>query len=141
MHKYTRHLQIIAILLIVAAGFLWTQRWQQQIVRQAKLEIHDNSADQLAIVKEKVDEKTNVFELVDFGRSLLAAGNADFAVVALEKATTLKPGYRDAWYLLGVAYAKQGHLPEAIDALNKAHQIDANHAPTNELLRQLKSKG
>lgn len=134
----TRALKVIAIGLLLLAGFLWSQRLGSQALLKIQADIKDSSSEQLELVRTKVEAKTDPTEVFDFGRKLLDSGNPDFAVVALEKSTSLQPEYRDGWYLLGLSYARQGEIAKAKQALGKALAIDPDHQPSNELLKQLR---
>jgi tetratricopeptide (TPR) repeat protein len=141
--------QLTAIFLILLAGQLWTQRLGSTVFDQEKAKIHTDLEEQGQLLKNRLAEKSNPLELVSIGRKLLAAGNPEFAALALERATTVAPAYRDGWYLLGYSYlqlASSSHTPpedqnsylaQATKALQKAKAIDPGHKLTNDLLKQL----
>lgn len=144
-----RQIQLVAIVLVLAAGFLWSQRLAGHELEASKLQITDSSAEQLLIVEQKVAEKDNPFELLDFGRKFLSAGNPRFALVPLRRATKLQPKLRDGWYLLGYSYAQLAKesddeseaakaVADAVEALETARALDPSHKLTNELLEQLR---
>ena len=60
---------------------------------------------------------------VEYGRLLLAAGDAGGAVPMLEKATRLHPGSREAWELYAEALAAAGRAQDAAQAKQKAEEI------------------
>lgn len=146
-----RYIQIAAIILALAAGFLWSRRLYADTYNQSISAIETSNTEQIEILKEKVAEKTDPFELVNFGRKLLDAGSPHSAVVALLKATELQPNFPDGWYLLGYSYVqiantitdarraneKQEYLNKATDALTEARRLNPTHQPTNDLLKQL----
>lgn len=145
------HYQIVAIILTLAAGYLWASRLAADATRQELTKIDRSLTEQTAILEKRVGQKNNPFELVNMGRKLLKAGSPQFAIVPLLRATKLKSGYRDAWYLLGYSYLKlanqttdplrvkekQEHLGKAEASLRRAFLIDPNHEPTKALLEQL----
>lgn len=143
-----RQIQFTAIVLILAAGFLWSQRLATQTLEASHLKINLETTDQLQLVQEKVATKNEPLQLLEFGRKLLASGNPRFAVVAFERATALQPKMRDAWYLLGYSYAQVAKKSEnttlaveavrkAVKALETAQKLDPGHKLTNDLLKQL----
>lgn len=144
----TRHLHIIAIILILVAGFLWSRKLATQTLEASRNRLLNSNAEQIAIIRQKIEQKTDPIELADFGRKFLLAGNAEAAILPLERATKLKPNYRDAWYLLGYAYAKlagtTGDLAKRTEALDRARAavdealvIDPVHRLSQELRAEL----
>lgn len=144
----TRHLHIIAIILILVAGFLWSRKLANQTLEASRNRLLDSNAEQLAIISQKIEQKNDPLELTDFGRKFLLAGNAEAAILPLERATKLKPNYRDAWYLLGYAYAKRAGatdnpaerakaLDKARMAVDEALAIDPVHRLSQELRAEL----
>jgi tetratricopeptide (TPR) repeat protein len=132
-----RNLKIITVVLVLLAGFLWSQRLGDQALLKIKADIKDSTTEQLELVRNKVETKTDPVEIFDFGRKFLDSENPDFAVVAFEKSTKLQPEFRDGWYLLGLSYARQGEIEKAKTALNKALAIDPAHQLSLDLLKQL----
>lgn len=143
--------RIIAIILILLAGFLWARRLSADTLERSISAINDSLAEQTAILETKVALKSDSVELIGLGRKLLESGSPAFAIIPLEKAVSLDPGVRDGWYLLGYAYIERANQLTAIDrgkersellakarnTLKRAHTLDPNHGPTNELLGQL----
>lgn len=147
-----RTTQYIALFLILVAGFLWSQNLSREHLNREVAALQSAETDHLDKIEERVAEMDDPIALVDMGRKFLSAGNPRFAVVPLQKATELKPGYRDGWYLLGYSYAeiansygtdarklndKQTAMNKAADALLQARKIDPGHKATNDLLAQL----
>ncbi len=146
-----RLVQVIGLFLVILAGYLWSHRLADQVYRQSLRRNDQFVNDQLEIVRGKVKTKDDPVELISFGRKFLDAGNAQFAVIPLERATRLAPKIRDGWYLLGYSYLRittddEGLLdPVAINqyrqraelALQEAAKIDPAHKPTRQLLEQL----
>lgn len=60
---------------------------------------------------------------VEYGRLLLASGNAAGALPLLEKATRLHPGSREAWEVYAEALTAAGRAQEAAQAKQKAQEI------------------
>lgn len=148
----TRTIQFVTLLLILAAGYLWTQKLGREHLNQQITQLQAAEVDHIDKIEERIALIDDPITLVDMGRKFLSAGNPRFAIVPLEKATQQKPGYRDSWYLLGYSYLeianaygndsrkladKQTATSKAIDALLQARKIDPIHAPTTELLAQL----
>jgi hypothetical protein len=147
-----RTTQYIALFLILTAGLLWSQKLSREHLNQNVAALQAAEIDQIDKVEQRIADINDPIALVDMGRKFLAAGNPRFAVVPLLKATELKPGYRDGWYLLGYSYLeisnmygsdtrksadKQVALNQAADALLQARKIDPAHQPTADLLAQL----
>lgn len=146
-----RQVQLIAIVLLLVAGWLWSQRLAEDSYRRALIDIQNAESDQISTVQMLVDKRDDPFDLIDMGRQFLESGNGRYAVLPLEKAVELKPEFRDAWYWLGYAYlqaAQEIANPEAgalrteysdkgVAALKEAYRIDPGYEPTLELLRQL----
>lgn len=61
------------------------------------------------------------------GISLFESGDAAGAIVALRRACELAPGVASGWYNLGKALKLQVRSEEAIEALQKALQLDPAH--------------
>ena len=68
-------------------------------------------------------------DLLESGQSALDGGNLDQAVQDLEASAQANPSL-DAYFSLGNAYARQGKAAQAIDAYEKALEINPNHAAT-----------
>lgn len=146
-----RQIQILAIILLLVAGYLWSNRWSDQIVANNIAALHSPSTEQENQVKDRTEAQDDPYELVNFGRKLLTAGNPAFAIIPLEKAVKLDEKYRDGWYLLGYSYIqianelpanrpagqRQDYHEKAINALQKAKGLDPTHEPTLQLLKQL----
>lgn len=150
-----RKIQLTALALTLLAGFLWSQKYAKQLYDQQVNLIQDSSQEQVEMLRSRIDAQTDPIRLLDMGQTFLSSHHPDFAIVALEKATELKPDLRDGWYLLGYSHIeasnqispdttnaaltsrKAQHLAKARAALLEAHQLDANHEPTNQLLNQL----
>ncbi|HWY86790.1 MAG TPA: tetratricopeptide repeat protein, partial [Gemmataceae bacterium] len=64
-------------------------------------------------------------------------GDLDNAIVDLDKATKLKDDYTLAWFNLGYAYSKKQMYPLAIEALNKALQLEPNYPAAKKLLKEI----
>lgn len=62
---------------------------------------------------------------VEYGRLLLASGNAAGALPLLEKATRLHPGSREAWEVYAEALTAAGRAQDAAQAKQKAKEIAA----------------
>ena len=59
----------------------------------------------------------------EYGRLLLASGNAQAALPLLEKATRLNPSSQDAWEAYAEALTSAGRTPDATRARQKAKEI------------------
>ncbi len=146
----TQLIQLISIVLILIAGYLWSHRLANEKFVEYRNNIRDGSSEQIQTLRQRVLAKNDPYELVNFGKNFLAAGNPEFAITALERATELAPKFRDGWYLLGYAELQMAnetsgkdhteHLASAKAALRKAFAIDPRHEPTNDLLNQLGGK-
>lgn len=67
--------------------------------------------------------------LIDWALAYDCAGQSDAAVAKLKQATVVKPTAH-AYSMLGREYGKMGKYPEAIEALDKAAQLDPSFAMT-----------
>jgi len=149
-----RYLQVIGLVLILIAGHLWTQRLGDQSWRNHAALLKEAENDQLDILEANIENKNDPLALVGLGQKLLDNGDAESAIIPLERATQIKSNYRDAWYLLGYSYIKAdldtqsevavthpiAYRQQAKKALEKAHTIDPGHEPTNHLLKELSGK-
>jgi tetratricopeptide (TPR) repeat protein len=61
--------------------------------------------------------------LVDWSNALYCAGQNDAAIERLHQALAF-PRPAEAYLLLGAIYAKQGHMPDALEALAQAEKIN-----------------
>lgn len=51
------------------------------------------------------------------------------AVEELEKAVEINPDYKEAYYLLGYAYYKEGKIDLSREAFNQAYELDPKYSP------------
>jgi len=51
------------------------------------------------------------------------------AVEELEKAIEINPDYKEAYYLLGYAYYKEGKIDLSREAFNQAYELDPKYSP------------
>jgi tetratricopeptide (TPR) repeat protein len=147
-----QRVQIGALILVLLAGFLWSQKLSRSYVQRTIDQLRQTENDQIGMVEERVAANNDAIELVNMGRKFLSAGNPRFAIVPLEKAVEIRSDYRDSWYLLGYSYIqaanelrtdvhkvvqRQELLQKAVVALQKAKSIDPSHEATNDLLAEL----
>ena len=74
------------------------------------------------------------------GKRLLEQDHLDEALRLFEINVMRHPDYAGAYDSLGEALARKGNLQEAMDALTKSLDLDADNDYTRDLLRQLKDK-
>jgi tetratricopeptide (TPR) repeat protein len=72
------------------------------------------------------------------GKLLIEEDTYELAHQVISSLIEDEPEYRDAYYLLGVNYLKQGKLDDAQIALNKSLEIDPTFKPSQELIDQIK---
>ncbi len=142
---------IVAALIILIAGWLWSQRLAEQALLKTERQLAANRIDFAPLIETKVASQNDPLPLVKLGRTLLSTNSPQLAIIPLQKATELSPRYRDAWYLLGYSYVQlanqaahlkkkneqQEALIKAKAALTEAQEIDASHQPTFDLLQEL----
>ena len=51
------------------------------------------------------------------------------AISELEKAIDINPDYKEAYYLLGYSYYKEGQMDPSRDAFNQAYELDRRYSP------------
>jgi tetratricopeptide (TPR) repeat protein len=64
---------------------------------------------------------------LNVARSMIFARDFDGAIAQCRKTLDLDPDYWRAYYLLGIAYGRQGRYEEAIDAFAKARNLSGDH--------------
>ncbi|MEP7109083.1 MAG: tetratricopeptide repeat protein [Ferruginibacter sp.] len=69
--------------------------------------------------------------------ALYDMGKYDDALLLLEKATTVKRTFDEAWYWMGRCYEKSGKRKEAIESYRLALQIDPAYVEAKEALGRL----
>lgn len=63
------------------------------------------------------------------GVSLYKKRSYSKAAEELEKATEINPDYKEAYYLLGYAYYKEGKIDLSREAFNQAYELDPKYSP------------
>jgi len=81
-----------------------------------------------------LEKQTNVYALAKRGLRQINLNQPAYACATMKRATQLDDKYRDAWFLLGTAYLKNGQTTEAIQSLEKAAALDPIYAPTFKIL-------
>jgi len=70
-----------------------------------------------------LDETGRVMQLYDQAVRVFAAGDEEQAIVLLEEALRLDPGFVDGYEVLGVIYGRQGKFHEAIDFFRRLEEV------------------
>ncbi len=68
-------------------------------------------------------------EFSDLAMEYWRAGNFDMAVAASQNALHINPDYARAWSYLGMSFKEQGRNAEALDAFQRAMEIDPRDYP------------
>lgn len=145
-----RGIQILALILTLVAGYLWTKRLGNLVFARETVQIADRVNEQVEIIEERLEGEQRPTELLSFGKNLLESNNPRIALIPLKKVTRIAPDLRDGWYLLGYCYLqlaqsddiasdqdRQVLLNNGAAALQRAKKIDPAHQPTLDLLNQL----
>lgn len=89
-----------------------------------------NCADSVDEFQKAATLETPTYDLfLDWALAYDCAGNPQQAIAKLQQAAALNPSGH-VYSQLGMEYGKTGKYPEALDALNKAQQINPNFAMT-----------
>lgn len=99
------------------------------------------SLEDLQAFKEKVrslnDEHNQSLQQALVGKYLIEVNALTLAQDTLQNLVTEEPQYRDAHYLLGVAYLQAGNTQNAKASLNNALEIDPEYKPAKDLIAGL----
>jgi choline-sulfatase len=82
-------------------------------------------------------DKIVVFEAYRSAMTLRSEGKDAEAVTALREAVADSPAMLDAWQAMGLALARLGRMPEAVQALETALQLDPNRAAVHLALAKV----
>ena len=82
-------------------------------------------------------DKIAVFEAYRSALALRGEGKDAEAVTALHEAVADSPGMLDAWQSMGLALARLGRVPEAVQALETALRLDPNRAAVHLALAKV----
>lgn len=97
--------------------------------------------EKISSLKEKIlsaqKEPNQPLRRAQIAKILLEQNAFSLTHQVLTKLIIDEPNYRDAYYLLGVTYLKQGKTEQTRESLEKALDIDPNYQPALEILEKI----
>ena len=67
----------------------------------------------------------------------LRSGSEDIAVIGLKKATSMNPGFNEAFNLLGICYSYMGEREKAAEAFNRVIKAESNSVLAMNIMQRL----
>ena len=132
MKKASLYLAVVAALasalfLAVPGGSGQTGQerlWRSRNLGKALFETPTTASEAPAELKKALDLAPDSFrDRLNYGLSLLRAGEADQAIVELGKAQAQDPKSPYTWFNLGIAYKRQGQTADAIREFERMVQL------------------
>lgn len=94
--------------------------------------------DEIVPEAEKIpDNVRNSIFLYNKAIESLRSGSEDIAVIGLKKATSMNPGFNEAFNLLGICYSYIGEREKAAEAFNRVIKAESNSVLAMNIMQRL----
>lgn len=121
--KLKRLIILVFIFIVVAVILFFGAKSLSNYFLERKISSMNNESIESRYAQ-VVTKETDVNKLTAQGATLMQGNQISSALINLKRATTVDPNFKEPWFWLGFAELRNNQPQEALEALNKAAELD-----------------